>query len=259
MLVAVGGVAAAGPFENAVAAYQRGDYATALKLWHLLAENGDADAQFHLGVMYESGQGVLRNDADAIKWYRQAAEQDDAVAQFNLGIMYANGGAPNYAEAAPWYRLAANHGLAGAQFNLGMMYVEGQGVPRDDVQAYMWLDLAASQLPALGTNQRNSTVDARDRVASKMTPQQIVEAQELAFEWKFEHRHVERLRALLESMQLDKEPPERAVTPGQVQAQAGDLDGSPVSSSIRLHGLMLEDRTSKPTRRTLNLKPSGRR
>jgi hypothetical protein len=259
MLVAIGGAATAGPLEDAVAAYQRGDYATALRLWHPLAENGDADAQFHLGVMYESGQGVRRNDADAIKWYRQAAEQDDAVAQFNLGVMYAKGGAPNYAEAALWYRLAADHGLAGAQFNLGMMYVEGQGVPQDDVQAHMWLDLSASQLPALGTNQRNSTVDARDRVASKMTPQQIVEAQELAFEWKIEHRHVGRLRALLESMQLDKEAPDRAVTPGQVQAQAGDLDGSPVSSSVGLHGLILEDRSSKPTRRTLNLRPSGRR
>jgi len=260
MLVAMGGVATAGPFENAVAAYQRGDYATALKLWYLLAENGDADAQFQLGVMYESGQGVLRNDADAIKWYRQAAEQDDAVAQFNLGVMYARGGSPNYAEAALWYRLAADHGLAGAQFNLGMMYVEGQGVSQDYVQAHMWLDLAGLQLPALGMNQRNSTVDARDRIASKMTAQQIVEAQQLAFEWTAQRRHVGRLRALFEKMQLDKETPEGlAAVPGQIQAQAGDLEGSPVSTSVGLHGLMLEDRSSKPTRRTLNLRPSGRR
>ena len=87
--------------------------------------------------MYESGQGVLRNDAEAIKWYRKAGEQDDAVAQFNLGVIYAKGEgvSPNHAEAALWYRLAADHGLAGAQFNLGMMYAEGQGVPRDDLQA----------------------------------------------------------------------------------------------------------------------------
>jgi uncharacterized protein len=259
ILVATGGAASAGPFEDAVAAYQRGDYATALRLWHLLAERGDADAQFHLGVMFESGQGVLRSDAEAIKWYRKAAEQDDAVAQFNLGVMYAKGVSPNHAEAALWYRLAADHGLAGAQFNLGMMYAEGQGVSHDDVQAHMWLDLAASQLPALGTNQRNSTVDARDRIASKMTPQQIVEAQQLAFEWTAQRRHVGRLRALFERMQLDKEAPDRAVTPGQVQAQAGDLDGSPVSSSVGLHGLMLEDRSSKLTRRRLNLRPSGQR
>jgi TPR repeat protein len=82
-MVTIGGPASAGPFEDAVAAYQRGDYAIAVRLWHLLAEQGDADAQFHLGVMYESGQGVLRSDAEAIKWYRKAAEQDDAVAQFN--------------------------------------------------------------------------------------------------------------------------------------------------------------------------------
>jgi len=260
MLVAIGGAASAGPFEDAVAAYQRGDYALALWLWHPLAERGNADAQFQLGVMYESGQGVLRNDAEAIKWYRKAAEQGDAVAQFNLGIMYAKGVSPNYAEATLWYRLAADHGLAGAQFNLGTMYEEGEGVSRDYVQAHMWLDIAASQLPALGTNQRNSTVDARDRVACKMTPQQIVEAQELAFEWTIEHRHVGRLRALLEGMHLANEAPERlADVPDQVQAQAGNLQGSPVSGSDGLHGLMLEDRSSKATRRRLNLRPSGRR
>jgi hypothetical protein len=262
MLVAIGGAAAAGPLEDAVAAYQRGDYATALRLWHPLAEQGDVDAQFHLGVMFESGQGVLRSDAEAIKWYRKAAEQDDAVAQFNLGVMYTKdqGVPPNHAEAALCYRLAADHGLAGAQFNLGMMYVEGQGVSQDYVQAHMWLHLAAAQLPSLGTNQRNTTVDARDRVASKMTPPQLVEAQQLTFEWTIEHRHVGRLRALFESIHLDKETPDRlAVLPGQVQAQSGDLQGSPVSSNVGLHGLILEDRRSKPARRALNLRPSGRR
>jgi hypothetical protein len=71
-----------------------------------------------------------------------------------------------------------------------MMYADGQGVSQDYVQAHMWLTLAAAQLQSLRTNQRNTTVDARDRIASNMTPQQIVEAQELAFEWTIEHRHV---------------------------------------------------------------------
>jgi uncharacterized protein len=239
MLVAIGGAATAGPMEDAVAAYHRGDYATALRLWHPLAERGDADAQFHLGVMYESGQGVLRNDAEAINWYRKAAEQNDAVAQFNLGVMYAKGMSPNRAEAALWYRLAADHGLAGAQFNLGMMYVEGRGVSHDYVQAHMWLDLAASQLPPLGKNQRNTSVDARDRVASEMTPPQLVEAQQLAFEWMAGHRHAGRLRAL--------------------SGARSNLESSPVSSSIGLDGLILEDRSSKPTHRAVNLRPSGRR
>jgi uncharacterized protein len=207
MLVAIGGAATAGPLEDAVAAFQRGDYATALRFWHPLAEQGDADAQFHLGVMYDNRQGELRSDAEAIKWYRKAAERDDGVAQFNLGVMYAKGEgvSPNRAEA--WYRLAADHGLAGAQFNLGMMYVEGQGVPQDYVQAHMWLHLAAAQLPSLGTNQRNTTVDARDRAASKMTPQQICEAQQLAFEWTTEDRHVGQLRSLLDACTSTKKQP----------------------------------------------------
>ena len=142
IFVAIGGAATGGPLEDAVVAYQSGDYATALRLWHPIAEQGDVDAQFHLGVMYESGQGVLRNDAEAIKWYRKAADQGDAVAQFNLGIMYTKGEgvSQNATEAALWYHLAADHGLAGAQFNLGMMYVEGQGVSQDYVQAHMWLN-----------------------------------------------------------------------------------------------------------------------
>ena len=102
MLVAIGGAAFAGPLEDAVAAYQRGDYATALRLWHPLAEQGGANAQFRLGVMYDSGHGMLRSDAEAIKWYRKAAEQDDAVAQFDLGVMYAKGVSPNHGEAALW-------------------------------------------------------------------------------------------------------------------------------------------------------------
>jgi uncharacterized protein len=256
MLVAIGGAAFAGPLEDAVAAYRRGDYATALGLWHPLAEQGDADAQFHLGVMYESGQGVLRNDVEAIKWYRKAAEQGDAVAQFNLGIMYSKGeGVPqNDGEAAHWYRLAADQGLAGAQFNLGMMHADGKGVPQDYVQAYMWWNQAASQLPALGKGQRNTTVDARDVVASKMTPTQVTEAQELALEWMAERRHGRRLRALLQVLpfKLGKERAERLVSvPDHVQRQSGDLQGSPVLGSVGLHGLILEalDRGSKPSRR----------
>jgi hypothetical protein len=264
IFVAIGGAATGGPLEDAVVAYQSGDYATALRLWRPMAEQGDADAQFHLGVMYESGQGALRNDAEAIKWYRKAAEQGDAVAQFNLGIMYTKGEgvSQNATEAALWYHLAADHGLAGAQFNLGMMFVEGQGVSQDYVQAHMWLNLAASQLPALGKDQRNTTVDSRDRVASKMTPPQIAEAEELAFEWTAEHRRVRLLRALLEGMpfKLGKDAPERLVVPDQVQAQSGDPQGSRVFGSVGLHGLILENRSSKPTRRALmNPRPSGRK
>ena len=111
------------------------------------AEQGDADAQFNLGVMYDSGRGVLKDQAEAVRWYRLAAEQGHADAQFNLGAMYANGvGVPrDDAEAVRWYRLSADQGNADAQFNLGVSYSNGEGVLKDDAEAVRWYRLSADQ------------------------------------------------------------------------------------------------------------------
>jgi uncharacterized protein len=144
------GGAAAGPLEDAWAAYRRGDYATALQLWRPRATQGVALAQNNLGLMYYDGQGVPQD----------------------------------YREAAKWYRLAAEQGNATAQSNLGSMYYSGEGVPQDYVQAYMWVSLAASRFPPSATEDREEAARNRDVVASKMTPAQIAEAQRLAREWK---------------------------------------------------------------------------
>ena len=89
LAVMLTGGAAAGPFEDGMAAVERGDYATALRLWRPLAEQGYARVQFNLGFMYAEGEGVPQDDAEAAKWYRLSAEQGHAGAQFNLGFMYA--------------------------------------------------------------------------------------------------------------------------------------------------------------------------
>jgi TPR repeat protein len=95
---------AAGPIEDGVAAHERGDYETALRLIRPLAEQGDAKAQYNLGIMYDNGVGVPQDYVEAVKWYRMAAEQGFAGAQYNLGVMYANGrGVPqDSAEALKW-------------------------------------------------------------------------------------------------------------------------------------------------------------
>ncbi len=72
----------AGPLEEGAAAYQRGDYATALRLLRPLAEQGDAAAQNNLGVISANGRGVPQDDAEAAKWFRLAAEQGLVEAQF---------------------------------------------------------------------------------------------------------------------------------------------------------------------------------
>ena len=106
----VGNPAFSADWKKGWTASQSGDYATALREWTPLAEQGDADAQYNLGVMYEKGRGVLQDYKTAVKWYRLAAEQGNASAQSNLGVMYAI----------------------------------GQGVIQDDVYAHMWGNIAAS-------------------------------------------------------------------------------------------------------------------
>ena len=171
-------------FDEAAAAYRRGDYATAIRELRPLAKQGDAKAQFNLGVVYERGQGVPQDYAEAVKWYRKAAEQGHDYAQNNLGTMYKFGlGVPqDYAKAVKWYRKAAEQGHADAQYNLGVMYGKGQGVPQDYVQAHMWLNLAVSRY-APGED-RDRAVRNRDRNAIWLTPAQISEAPKLAREWK---------------------------------------------------------------------------
>ena len=102
------GAAVAGPVEDGAVAYKLGDYARALKLLRPHAEQGDAKAQFFLGIMYRFGHGVPKDHAEAAEWYRLAAEQGHASPQFSLGVMYAKGtGVPqDYVLAHMWFYLA---------------------------------------------------------------------------------------------------------------------------------------------------------
>ena len=106
------GVVFAATFEDGLAAAQRGNYAIALQLWRPLAEQGNAEAQYELGVMYFEGQGVAEDFKEAAKWYQLAAEQGNAAAQFSIGFMYAKGQgvAQDFKEAVKWYLLSAEQG-----------------------------------------------------------------------------------------------------------------------------------------------------
>ena len=175
--------AMAGPLEDANAAYQRDDYATAISLWRPLADQGDTVAEDNLGLMYFRGQVVPQDYAQAFAWWRQAAVQGDAGARRNLGLMYIRGQGvrQSFVEALAWLQPAANQGDAVAQYSLGLMYVNGQGVPQDYVQAHVWFNLAASG--ASDAKLRDPAVKARNEAAAAMTPAQIAKAQRLASEW----------------------------------------------------------------------------
>ena len=103
----------------------------------ILAQQGNVEAEFNLGSIYENGRGVAQNYAEAVRWYTLAASKGNVESEFNLGSIYENGRgvAQNYAEAVRWYKLAASKGNALAQVNLGLMYLHGKGVPQDNDEA----------------------------------------------------------------------------------------------------------------------------
>ena len=137
----------AGNLDDGVAAYERGDYATAFANFKELAAQGIAEAQFNLGLMYEKGQGVVQDYKLAVYLYAKAAEQGVALAQSNLGFMYdkGRGVAQDHKQAVYWYAKAAAQGNAYAQTNLGVSYSTGHGVAQDYKQAVYWYAKAAAQ------------------------------------------------------------------------------------------------------------------
>jgi TPR repeat protein len=125
MLMMGGGIVRAGPYEDGVAAYARGDYATALQLLRPFAARGNAIAQYSLGVMYSDGQGVPQN----------------------------------YTEGLKWLLLSAKQGYAFAQTRLGEKYALGQGVQQNNVTALMWFNLAVGQGADYAAGHRNLVVE----------------------------------------------------------------------------------------------------
>ena len=98
--------------DDGYAAYERGDYTAAKRIWTPLAERGDALAQYNLGLLYHHGLGVERGLFQAAKWYVRAAENGDADAQNNLAVMYSfgPGDAQDYVQAYLWFSLAVAQG-----------------------------------------------------------------------------------------------------------------------------------------------------
>ena len=180
IVVAVGlsAPAAAGAWEDGIAAYRRGDYAEAVRFMSAAAEAGVVAAQFNLGVAYASGTGTGQDYRESIKWFRRAADQGVAPAQFNLGVIYQRGlGVPqDHAEAARWYLEAADRNDSRAQFEIGVKLAQGDGTAEDKVAALKWLILAA-------INGEANAAMHRDIVAGDLTAAERAEADRRAHAW----------------------------------------------------------------------------
>jgi uncharacterized protein len=134
----------AADFAKGVAAYNKGDYSAAVKEWRPEAEDGDAQAQFNMGLLYLDGHGVPQDPGEAAKWFRRSAEQ----------------------------------GYTQAQHNLGAMYGSGQGVRRDYVEAYKWMNICAAsgnagcvtQRDLLAKKMKSADVSRAQRMATEFMP-----------------------------------------------------------------------------------------
>ena len=158
---------------------QQGDFVGALREWKPMAEQGDAEAQYYVGSLFNKGYGVPQNSKKAFKWFEKAAALGHLNAQFNLGNMYfdGRGTAMDYEKSVEWHRKAADRGHAEAQFNLGTAYALDRGVPTDYSIAYMWMRISEA----------NGRKDVEKGIAifkGQMTQSEISLADDLALKWK---------------------------------------------------------------------------
>jgi uncharacterized protein len=174
----------AGTFQEGLAAYKKGDYPVALEKFKSLAEKGNAEAQYNLGVMYILGRGVPQDTKQAVDLWSKAADQgNSANAQFNLGVMYRQGkGVPaDDKQAVSYWAKAAEQGHTQAQLYVGIMYAQGAGTAQDKVQAYKWFSIAADK-----GNQ--AAVQNLNTVSMHMEPAQIEQGKSQAQEWLAGHQ-----------------------------------------------------------------------
>ncbi len=147
--LALAPAASAQTVKTGIEAWQRADYAAALRIWRPLAEKGDADAAFNLGQAYRLGRGVAINLATAQRWFEQAADEGQVDAQATLGLLLFDSG--DRAEGIKWLRSAADRGEPRSMLIYGTALFNGDSVTRDSVLAYALISRAAAQCLAPAT------------------------------------------------------------------------------------------------------------
>lgn len=132
-----------------LAALERGDHGRARRILLQLAEAGDGEAAYRLGLMAEGGLGGPPDEGAALAWFRRAAERNHAAACRRLGALYEAGALvpQDDREAVRWYRAAAGRHDADAAYRLALKLAAGEGVPADRPRALALLESALPRLP----------------------------------------------------------------------------------------------------------------
>lgn len=157
------------------------------------ATAGEAAAQVQVGESYAHAAEAAHGKTDAAEdyrqagaWYRKAADQNDLAGEIHLAVLYRDGGTGfprDMAQAAVWYRKAADRGDPDSQATLGVLYSMGQGVQQSDVEAYFWLDLAAS---VKGPHQEKYAAN-RQMIGQHITADELSDVEDRVAAWKSAH------------------------------------------------------------------------
>lgn len=150
------------------------------------AQQGDAAAQIAVGEAYAQATGRAQNCRTAADWYTKAAAQNNLAATLHLATLYRDGCASlqrDIAQAAHWYQKAAEQNDTEAQATLGLLYSIGQGVARDDREAYFWLALAAT---APGAKQAQYAAN-RQRIGTHLSTDEVAALKERVEDWRAAH------------------------------------------------------------------------
>ena len=176
------GQAWSGDFQAGMNAFNSADYEKALAEWQPLADAGDADGQYGLGMLYGNGFGVDMNDEKALHYYNAAADQGHADAQYKLGVMHQNGwGVPmDEKAAADIFRKAAEKGHIEAQMGLAQICAAEWSPMYDKIEAYKWFSIATQ----LGN--MNAAV-AREDLANDLTADEVIEIDGIVNIWMEDH------------------------------------------------------------------------
>ena len=147
-----------------------------------LAEHGDPEFQPSSRLGRDSDDVISGDALDRNSAFREAADRGTAEAQFQLGLLYDTGRGvrQNPTEAIRWYRAAADQGHAAAQNNLGLLYDYGRGISQNYVDAYLWFNLASARASG---DIREQAAHNKTVLAQHMTPQQIAQANRLTGVW----------------------------------------------------------------------------
>ncbi len=143
--------AAAATMEDAQRAMDAGRFAQAAEWLKPMANDGNADAQFHLGNLHYHGQGLPEDEVMAVFWWKKAAAHGHADAMFQLAGAYLFGAhAAKFVsdpdrEAAIWYFQAASAGHVEAQYHLGLLFLAGKGVIENRREAARWFRKATER------------------------------------------------------------------------------------------------------------------